>query len=203
MNKIQLIEKRIQKHVESIQAILNNQIILCKVAEIAEVIVSGFLKGNKVYFCGNGGSAADAQHLATELLNSFYLERGGLPAEALHCNTSYITAVANDHTFDEVYARYMAGVGQPGDILVGITTSGNSLNILKAFEICKEREITTIAMTGHQGGQIIEKADYSLIIPSSDTPRIQEGHILLGHIICEIVEATIFETPSFLRSSFS
>jgi D-sedoheptulose 7-phosphate isomerase len=145
-----------------------------------------------VWFCGNGGSAADAQHLAAEFSGRFYFDRPVLPSEALHCNTSYLTAVANDYGYDQVFARIISGVGAKGDILVGISTSGNSTNILRAFEVCREKGVTTFAFTGRTGGKMKDLADLLIAVPSTDTPRIQEAHITLGHIICELVEQEIF-----------
>lgn len=186
------ITKRLAEHQETIQRIISDEKLQSTIAEAVDTIINCFKYGGKVYFCGNGGSAADAQHLAAEFSGKFYIDRDVLPSEALHCNTSYLTAVANDYSYDIIYARLMSGLGTPGDVLVGLSTSGNSVNILKAFEVCKEKGITTIAFTGEKGGQMREKASILLNVPSSDTPRIQEGHITIGHIICELVEAAIF-----------
>ena len=147
-------------------------------------------------FCGNGGSAADAQHLAAEFSGRFYTDRDALPAEALHCNTSYMTAVANDYSYDVIYSRLIKGIGNKGDVLVGLSTSGNSINISNAFEVAKQKGMTTIAFTGLTGGALKELSDYLINVPSTDTPRIQESHIMLGHIICQLVEAEYFKTPS-------
>ncbi|MBP5190789.1 MAG: D-sedoheptulose 7-phosphate isomerase, partial [Bacteroidales bacterium] len=146
----------------------------------------------KIHFCGNGGSAADAQHLAAELSGRFYYDRPPLNAEALHCNTSYLTAVGNDYGYEHIFARLIQGCGHPGDILVGISTSGNSQNIIEAYKVCKEMGIKTISMTGLTGGKMKELNDLLLNVPSTDTPRIQESHIMIGHIICELVESAIF-----------
>jgi D-sedoheptulose 7-phosphate isomerase len=174
------------------QELLNDETILDTLEKTIDVIINCFKNGNRVYFCGNGGSAADAQHLAAEFTGRFYTERQSLPAEALHCNTSYLTAVGNDYSFDEVYARMIRGIANKGDVLVGLTTSGNSTNIIKAFEAARAKSVTTIAFTGKSGGNIMEFTDYLLNAPSTDTPRIQECHILLGHIMCEFVEAKYF-----------
>jgi len=160
------------------------------------VLVSAFKKGNKVLFCGNGGSAADAQHLAAEFSGRFYIDRHALPAEALHCNTSYITAVGNDYGYDVIYSRIIKGIGNTGDVLVGLSTSGNSKNIINAFEVAKEKGMTTIAFTGASGGRLKEIAGYLINVPSNDTPRIQESHIMLGHIICQLVEEQLFGQSS-------
>jgi D-sedoheptulose 7-phosphate isomerase len=172
--------------------ILDDDKLLQIVKDCVSVIVSAFKKGNKVLFCGNGGSAADAQHLAAEFSGRFYVDRDALPAEALHCNTSYITAVGNDYGYDVIYSRMIKGIGNKGDVLVGLSTSGNSKNIIKAFEIAKEKEMITIAFTGESGGRLKKLSDFLINIPSDDTPRIQESHIMLGHIICQRVEEIYF-----------
>jgi D-sedoheptulose 7-phosphate isomerase len=157
-----------------------------------DVITNAFQKGNKVMFCGNGGSAADAQHLAAELSGRFYKERKALPSDALHCNTSYLTAVANDYSYDEIYSRLVDGTMYSGDILIGLSTSGNSKNIINAFEKAKEKGIITIGLTGESGGKMKILSDYLINVPSTNTPRIQEAHIMIGHIICELVESKLF-----------
>jgi D-sedoheptulose 7-phosphate isomerase len=172
--------------------VLQDQRLIGVVAEVVTLIVDRFREGKHLYFCGNGGSAADAQHLAAEFSGRFYINRDALPSEALHCNTSYLTAVANDFSYDLIYARLIKGIGKPRDILVGMSTSGNSANIVKAFETAREKDITTIGMTGEGGGQLAALCDYLIAIPSRNTPRIQEGHMLLGHIICQLVEAQYF-----------
>ena len=174
--------------------VLNDTRLISLVGDTVTLIVERFRKGNHLYFCGNGGSAADAQHLAAEFSGRFYINRDALPAEALHCNTSYLTAVANDFSYDLIYSRLIKGIGKPGDILVGMSTSGNSENILKAFITARERGITTIGMTGEGGGKMKELSDYLIDIPSRNTPRIQEGHMLLGHIICQLVEELYFRS---------
>src|SRR5687768_16162313 len=157
--------------------ILADDKILQTLKECVHVIVSAFRNGNKVLFCGNGGSAADAQHLAAEFSGRFYIDRDALPAEALHCNTSYLTAVANDYSYDVVYARLIKGLGMKGDFLVGLSTSGNSANISKAFEVARERGIITVGMTGETGGGMKDLSDYLINIPSKNNPRIQESHM--------------------------
>ena len=174
------------------QQILQDEAMIKTVADCVTAIVTAFKNGNKVLFCGNGGSAADAQHLAAEFSGRFYLDRDALPAEALHCNTSYMTAVANDYSYDVIYSRLVKGIGIKGDVLIGLSTSGNSKNIVGAFEVAKEKEMITIGFTGETGGILKSLSDYLLNVPSTDTPRIQESHILLGHIICELVEAQYF-----------
>lgn len=172
--------------------ILGDDKLVQTIMDCVNVIVSAFEKGNKVLFCGNGGSAADAQHLAAEFSGRFYLDRKALPAEALHCNTSYLTAVANDYNYDVIYSRLVEGLGNKGDVLIGLSTSGNSKNIVKAFEAAQKNEMTTIAFTGSTGGKMKNSADFLINIPSDDTPRIQESHIMAGHIICELVEEIYF-----------
>jgi D-sedoheptulose 7-phosphate isomerase len=186
------IKNIIQSSIDVKQQILQNDELVQTVANVVNIIVDALKKGNRIYFCGNGGSAADAQHLAAEFSGRFYTDRKALPAEALHCNTSYLTAVANDYSYDVVYARLIDGIGTKGDVLVGLSTSGNSGNIVKAFEVAKEKEITTVGFTGATGGVMKEISDHLLNIPSTDTPRIQESHIMLGHIICQLVEENYF-----------
>lgn len=186
------IRHSIEKSIATKQAILGNEALLARIGEVAEVMVRALREGKRILWCGNGGSAADAQHLAAELSGRFYYDRPPLNSEALHCNTSYMTAVANDYGYDLIYSRMIDGACRPGDVLVGISTSGNSKNIYNAFVKAKELGVITVALTGESGGQMKSKADYLLNVPSDDTPRIQESHILIGHIICEIVEASIF-----------
>ena len=186
------IKKIIQASIDTKEQILQNEELLSIIEKIVDAITNAFKTGNRVYFCGNGGSAADAQHLAAEFSGRFYTDRKALPAEALHCNTSYLTAVANDYGYDVVYSRMIDGIGQKGDVLVGLSTSGNSANIIKAFETAREKEMTTVAFTGLTGGQMKSVSDYLINIPSADTPRIQESHIMVGHIICQLVEEKIY-----------
>lgn len=174
------------------EQVLQSEQLLSTVEQVANAITQAFRNGGRGYFCGNGGSAADAQHLAAEFSGRFYTDRKALPAEALHCNTSYITAVANDYSYDVVYSRLIEGIGNEGDFLVGLSTSGNSPNIVKAFEAARQKGIITIGFTGESGGKMKELSDYLINVPSKDTPRIQESHILLGHIICQLVEEQYF-----------
>jgi D-sedoheptulose 7-phosphate isomerase len=176
------------------QKLLSDELMLKTTNEVVNAIVKSFKAGNRVYFAGNGGSAADAQHLAAEFSGRFYTDRLALPAEALHCNTSYLTAVANDYSFDEVYARLIRGIAHPGDVLVGLSTSGNSGNIIKAFEAARQKQVITVGFTGETGGRLKPLSDFLFNIPSADTPRIQEAHILLGHIVCELVEKEFFKS---------
>jgi D-sedoheptulose 7-phosphate isomerase len=186
------IKKIINASIETKQKLLTDEHLLTVIKDAVDAITAAFQAGNKVYFCGNGGSAADAQHLAAEFSGRFYIDRKALPAEALHCNTSYLTAVGNDYSFDVIYARIIDGVGMPGDVLIGLSTSGNSKNIIKAFESAREKKIVTVGFTGASGGLMKSLSDHLINIPSTDTPRIQESHILAGHIICQLVEEKIF-----------
>ncbi len=174
------------------QEVLEDENLLATIDQIVMAVVNSFKSGFKVQFCGNGGSAADAQHLAAEFSGRFYKNRRALPSDALHCNSSYLTAVANDYSYDDIYARLVDGTMQKGDVLIGLSTSGNSGNIVKAFEIAREKGIITIGFTGASGGKLKALSDYLINIPSDTTPRIQESHILVGHIVCELVEAAIF-----------
>jgi D-sedoheptulose 7-phosphate isomerase len=182
----------IQASIQVKQQIITDGHLQKTVAEVTDLIETAFRQGNKVLFCGNGGSAADAQHLAAEFSGRFYIDREPLFAEALHVNSSYLTAVANDYHYDQVYSRLIRGCGRKGDVLVGLSTSGNSANILNAFREARSKGMITVGFTGASGGKLKADSDYLINVPSSDTPRIQESHILLGHIICQIVEERLF-----------
>ena len=188
------IKKIIQDSIETKQKLLQDEKIIETIDKVVDNITNAFKNGKHVYFCGNGGSAADAQHLAAEFSGRFYRDRKALPAEALHCNTSYLTAVANDYGYDVVYSRIIDGIGREGDLLVGLSTSGNSKNIVKALEKAKEKKMITVGLTGNSGGEMRSCSDYLINIPSADTPRIQESHIMAGHIICQLVEEKYFES---------
>lgn len=162
--------------------------------QVADIIINCYKNGRKVLLCGNGGSAADAQHLAAELSGRFYFNRPPLEAEALHVNSSYVTAIANDFSYEDIYSRYVNGVGKEGDVIIGLSTSGNSENIVRAIKAAKEKGLITVCMTGETGGKMKELADFLINIPSTDTPRIQEAHITLGHAICELVESGLFSS---------
>jgi D-sedoheptulose 7-phosphate isomerase len=194
-SKIEHIQSVIAESIRVKNEILNNADMLAACEEIAAKIADAFRQDKKVLFCGNGGSAADAQHLAAEFSGRFYFDRPPLDAEALHVNTSYLTAVGNDYSYDEVFSRVTKAKGRAGDFMIGLSTSGNSKNVVRAFEVAKERGMIVVALTGAGGGKMKDYADYLLAVPSSDTPRIQESHIMLGHIICELVEAELFQKP--------
>ena len=189
-------EIKIKKIMEESMAVksrfLEDKSAIETIRKITEAFIKAFRENKKVLFCGNGGSAADAQHLSAELSGRFYLDRPPLYAEALHCNTSYLTAVSNDYSFEDSYSRLVEGMGQPGDILVGISTSGKSKNIINALQMGKLKKMVCIGFTGINPGSMKECCDFLLQVPSDVTPRIQEGHMLAGHIICELTEAEIF-----------
>ena len=192
MDKGLLITQAIKNSIGAKKEILENPDVLSVIEKVTEEIVKALKNDKKVLFCGNGGSAADAQHLAAELSGKFYLDREPLFAEALHVNTSYLTAVANDYSYEEVFSRLVKAKGKEGDVLIGISTSGNSMNVIKAIETAKNLEMITIGLTGENGGRMKNTCQYLIKVSSNDTPRIQECHILIGHIICEIVEKSIF-----------
>ncbi|HAP02384.1 MAG TPA: phosphoheptose isomerase [Bacteroidetes bacterium] len=186
------IKSIVSASIEVKQKLLSDTTLQKTISDVVDEWVKCLNAKGKILFCGNGGSAADAQHIAAELSGRFYFDREPLHAEALHVNTSYLTAVANDYSYDEVYSRMVKAQGRQGDILVGISTSGNSKNVIRAMEEAKKRGMIVIAMTGEQGGKMRDCCDYLINVPSSDTPRIQESHIMVGHILCELSEEKIF-----------
>lgn len=192
MNKRDLIKKNIKDSLKIKKELLKNETLIKQIVEIADLIIKAFKTEKKLLFCGNGGSAADAQHLAAEFSGRYYLNRAPLHAEALHTDTSFMTAVANDFSFDQVYSRLIKGIGKDGDILIGMSTSGNSKNVTKALEQAKKQGLITIGFTGKKGGEMNNHCDLIINIPSNDTPRIQECHLMLGHAICELVEKELF-----------
>ena len=192
------IQQAIQASIDVKQQILNDAVLLSSLEKAVGICINTLKNNGKILFCGNGGSAADAQHLAAELSGRFYFDRPPLRAEALHVNTSFLTAVANDYSFDEVFARMVQAQGNVGDTVVGLSTSGNSPNVLKAFTAAEKLKMNIIAFTGKGGGKMREQADVLLNVPSDDTPRIQETHIMLGHILCELIEKEMF--PNFDKS---
>ncbi len=192
---IDFIKSKVKTSIDLKTSLLNNTEILTAVQGVVNDIVTCYKNGGKVLWCGNGGSAADAQHLAAELSGRFYYDRPPLSSEALHVNTSYITAVANDYSYDVIYSRLVQAMGKKGDVLIGMSTSGNSANVIKALELANTLGMTTVAFTGETGGKMKEHCQYLINIPSKDTPRIQECHMLLGHTICELVEMNLFPKP--------
>ena len=173
MKKIN-VQQIIESSIATKQQIINDVTLMDTVEKIAQAIIACYQNGGKVLFCGNGGSAADAQHLAAELSGRFYFDRPPLEAEALHVNSSYVTAVANDYSYNDIYSRYVNGVGKPGDVIIGFSTSGNSENIVRALKIARDKKMITVGMTGAMGGKLRELSDFLLNVPSLDTPRIQE-----------------------------
>lgn len=192
MDYLGTLQTRIEESVKLKYSLLTNEAILKTVVNLTTEIVTAYRKGGKVLWCGNGGSAADAQHLAAELSGRFYYDRDPLNSEALHVNTSYITAVANDYSYDVVYSRLISAMGKRGDILIGLSTSGNSANVINALAKGRELGMLTVGFTGETGGKMKEHCELLINVPSKDTPRIQECHMLLGHTVCEMVEASLF-----------
>jgi len=190
--KIQITESILQS-IKVKKQIVEDETIITKIANSVSMIIEAYKNNNKVLFCGNGGSAADAQHLSAELSGRFKIDRDPLDAEALHVNTSYVTAVANDYSYDEIYSRLIKAKGKKGDILIGLSTSGNSKNVVKAFKIAKEKDMITISFTGAKKNLLEELSDISIKVPSQDTANIQESHIMIGHIICDLVEKELFK----------
>lgn len=195
MNRI---KESIEQSIEVKNKILSDEKLLQSIEAAVDVIIESLRNGGKIHFCGNGGSAADAQHLAAELSGRFYLDRTPLNAEALHCNTSYMTAVSNDYGYDFVYSRIMRASAKKGDVLVGISTSGNSRNIIEAYKTCEELGVNIISLTGATGGAMKDFGGILINVPSTDTPRIQESHIMIGHIICELVEKKTSDFGHFM-----
>lgn len=192
---INFIQSRIQDSVNLKSALLNDTVMLNAIDSLVKDIVTAYKQSGKVLWCGNGGSAADAQHLAAELSGRFYYDRPPLFSEALHVNTSYTTAVANDYSYDVIYSRLVQAMGKKGDVLIGLSTSGNSKNVIKAIEQANSMGMITVGFTGQTGGDMKGLCRYLINIPSTNTPRIQECHMLLGHTICEMVEMAIFPKP--------
>ena len=190
MTSKNIISSHIQEHKNVLNSIDDNMIK--KIEDISEILIKTLSNGNTIFWCGNGGSAADAQHLAAEFSGRFYQDRDPLFAEAFHVNTSYLTAVANDYGYDQVYSRLVKAKCSKGDVLIGMSTSGNSVNIVKALELASSVGVITVSMTGETGGKMKNFSNYLIDVPSTDTPRIQELHMLLGHTICELVEQKIF-----------
>jgi D-sedoheptulose 7-phosphate isomerase len=186
------IKDQIKKSYETKQAIYENEELLNKIEEVSKKCVALYRTDKKTILAGNGGSAADAQHIAAELVGRYGFDRPSIPSLALTTDSSNLTAIGNDYGYDQVFSRQLEGMGQEGDIFIGISTSGNSVNILKAFESAKKKGIMTVALTGRDGGEMAKIADIALVVPSDSTPRIQESHILIGHIICDIIEKEIF-----------
>lgn len=195
MEKSATISANIRASIALKEKLVADEHIIATVNRINQVLIDCFRADGKVYLCGNGGSAADAQHLAAELSGRYYYDRPPLFCEALHVNTSYLTAVANDYGYEEIFGRLMSAMGRKGDVLIALSTSGNSPNIIRGVEQAKLQGMTTVGFTGASGGKLDGMCDHLIKIPSTDTPRIQECHMLIGHSICEVVEATLFPRP--------
>jgi D-sedoheptulose 7-phosphate isomerase len=187
-----LVTNSIKASITVKRALLNSSEVVSGIAKVTEILVEAFEKGNKLVLFGNGGSAADAQHIAAEFVGRFAFDRPPLAALALSVNTSSVTAIGNDYGFDLVFCRQIEALGRPGDVAIGISTSGNSQNVLEAVSMGKSLGLHTVGLTGHDGGKLKPSVDYCLCVPSKETPRIQECHILVGHILSELVEQTIF-----------
>jgi len=189
---LEIIRSQVESSIRVKQALLNDPELLKLIEKVSKLVINAYKNGNKTLLAGNGGSAADAQHIAAEFVSRFYFDRPGLPSIALTTDTSMLTAIGNDYGFERLFARQLQAQGNEGDIFIGISTSGNSPNVIKAFEACKQKGILSIGLTGMSGGKMAEICDICIRVPSNDTPRIQEVHILIGHIICLIVEQELF-----------
>jgi len=172
-------------------------------AQVAEKLIEAYRAGKKMLLFGNGGSAADAQHIAAELVGKYYLDRRPLPAEALTVNASSVTAIGNDYSFNDIFSRQVQALGNPGDVAIGISTSGNSLNVIKGAQTAKRKGMITVGLTGEDGGSLKDEVDYCVCVPSRDTPRIQEAHIMIGHILCELIEHALFEQDDVVHPSMN
>ncbi|MGO4497390.1 SIS domain-containing protein [Paenibacillus sp. 2RAB27] len=186
------ISSEILRAMEIKRAISKDSDLLRLIEQAARKMIEVYRNGNKIMLGGNGGSAADAQHIAGEFVSRFYFDRPGLPCIALTTDTSILTAIGNDYGYEQLFARQIQANGQRGDIFIGISTSGNSPNVIRGLEMCRAMGITTIGLTGESGGRMAALCDICIRIPSQETPRIQEAHILIGHILCAIVEESIF-----------
>lgn len=191
------IKENIKESLESKKKLLEDADFIASVEKVAELCIAAYKNGNKILVCGNGGSASDAQHMVGELVGRYLIERSGIPAVALNANTTVVTALANDYDYNKIFAKQVKALGQGGDILFGISTSGNSSNVNNAFEVAKKMGIKTVGLTGRNGGKMRGNSDYLLNVPSDRTPRIQEMHIMLIHIICGLIEKGLWECGYF------
>src|SRR5713101_2081891 len=187
------VSRLIEASIATKQTLLRSTDVVLTVAKVGELLIAVFKRGNKVLLFGNGGSAADAQHIAAELVGRFAFDRPALPALALSVNGSCVTAIGNDYGFDLIFSRQLEALARPGDVAIGISTSGNSPNVVKAMSTARKMELHTVALTGAAGGSLKGRVDHCICVPSNETPRIQEGHILVGHIISELVESEMFQ----------
>lgn len=189
LNLNALVTRRIEESIATKRALLD---LSASIAAVGERLIEAYRAGRKVLLFGNGGSAADAQHIAAELVGRYYFHRRALPAEALTINTSSLTAISNDYSFDHVFARQIEAFGQPGDVAIGLSTSGNSPNVIEGVRAAKKIGMVTIGLTGAGGGRLRDEVDFCVAVPATDTPRIQEAHGLIGHVWCELVEQALF-----------
>ena len=189
---LERVRTQIEASIKTKQQILGDADLMQLIADIAGKVIAAYRNNKKTLLAGNGGSAADAQHIAGELVARFYFDRPGIPSIALTTDSSIITAIGNDYGYEHLFARQVQALGNEGDIFFGLSTSGNSPNVLKALDVCKEKGIISIGLTGRTGGKMADKCDFCIKVPSDDTPRIQESHILIGHIICCLVEEELF-----------
>jgi D-sedoheptulose 7-phosphate isomerase len=197
----QRVTELIEASIATKQSLLSSPDVVVTVAKVSEILVNALKQGNKLLLFGNGGSAADAQHIAAELVGRFAFDRPALPALALSVNSSCVTAIGNDYGFDQVFSRQLEALARPGDVAIGISTSGNSANVLRAMSTAKKMGLKTIALTGRSGGNLKKAVDYCICAPSNETPRIQECHILIGHIISELLEREIFHEEGGVSGS--
>lgn len=189
---IAYIKNQIQASIDTKQNILDDEALMQTIAQVGRECVALYRNGKKTLLAGNGGSAADAQHIAAELVGRYGFDRPSIPSIALTTDTSNLTAIGNDYGYDQVFSRQMEGMGNEGDLFIGISTSGNSENIVKAINAAKVKGVKTVALVGRDGGEMAKLADYAIVVPSNATPRIQESHILIGHMICDIIEKELF-----------
>ncbi|MGF1839409.1 D-sedoheptulose-7-phosphate isomerase [Vibrio atlanticus] len=195
MDNLEYIQSYLNKSISVKQKLMSSDDVLAQVSKVADLIIDAYRNGNKVIIAGNGGSAADAQHIAAEFVSRFFFDRPGLPALALTTDTSMLTAIGNDYGFDKLFARQLQAQSRSGDVFIGISTSGNSENIIKAMKLTEELGVTSVALCG-ESGMLKDMVDYSINVPSTVTPYIQECHICIGHMICAIVEEVIFKTEA-------
>ncbi|WP_095497554.1 D-sedoheptulose-7-phosphate isomerase [Paraferrimonas haliotis] len=199
MDNIAYIKSYLSRSIEVKEKLLESKQVLSTVATVADLIIEAYERGNKVILAGNGGSAADAQHIAAEFVSRFLYDRPGLPAIALTTDSSMLTAIGNDYGFEKLFSRQLQAQCKPGDIFIGISTSGNSVNIIRAMDIAKSQKVISVILCG-EGGKLKDLADYAICIPSLITPFIQESHICVGHIICAIVESRVFPNKDMVRN---
>jgi D-sedoheptulose 7-phosphate isomerase len=198
---LERVSRSIEASIATHERLLGDADVLSAIATVSDIVTSALLQGRKVLLFGNGGSAADAQHIAAELVGRFNFDRPALPALALSVNTSCVTAIGNDFGFEQVFSRQIEALGAPGDVAIGLSTSGNSANVLRALLAAKKKGLHAVGLTGSSGGKLKEAVDHCICVPSNETPRIQECHILVGHVVSQLVEETIFHEQSCVSRS--